>query len=117
VTAGALAALLKASGFDVVERRSDVGIAGMRRGIGDFSDIAADDRQIKTDLPYWRLLLFSEYLEADHRLPGALVLLPSRKISWRAYGSGSASWNRRLAALNYLCAKYSNGSGNRCSPY
>jgi TPR repeat protein len=40
--AEALAALLKASGFDVVERRSDVGIAGMRRAIGDFSDIAAD---------------------------------------------------------------------------
>jgi uncharacterized caspase-like protein len=40
--AEALAALLKASGFDVVERRSDVGIAGMRRAIGDFSGIAAD---------------------------------------------------------------------------
>jgi uncharacterized caspase-like protein len=40
--AEALAALLKASGFDVVERRSDVGIAEMRRAIGDFSDTAAD---------------------------------------------------------------------------
>src|SRR5262249_25083821 len=38
----ALAALLKASGFDVVERRSDVGIAGMRRAMSDFSDIASD---------------------------------------------------------------------------
>src|SRR5262249_15679129 len=29
-------------GFDVIERRSDVGIAAMRRAIGDFSDIATD---------------------------------------------------------------------------
>src|SRR6516164_8774092 len=40
--AEAVAALLKASGFDVIERRSDVGIAAMRRAIGDFSDIATD---------------------------------------------------------------------------
>jgi uncharacterized caspase-like protein len=40
--AEALAALLKASGFDVVERRGDVGIAKIRRAIADFSDIAAD---------------------------------------------------------------------------
>jgi hypothetical protein len=40
--AEALAALLKASGFDVVERRSDVSIAEIGRAIGDFSDISAD---------------------------------------------------------------------------
>lgn len=38
--AGAIAALLKKSGFDVVETRRDVGIAELRRAVGDFSDLA-----------------------------------------------------------------------------
>jgi uncharacterized caspase-like protein len=40
--AAAFAALLKASGFQVVERRSDVALAEMRRVIGDFADTAGD---------------------------------------------------------------------------
>jgi uncharacterized caspase-like protein len=38
--ASAVAALLKSSGFDVVETRRDVGIAQLRRAIGDFSEQA-----------------------------------------------------------------------------
>ncbi len=38
----AVVALLKAIKFDVVETRRDVGIAELRRAIGDFSDQAAD---------------------------------------------------------------------------
>jgi uncharacterized caspase-like protein len=40
--AAAFATLLKASAFDVVERRSDVGVVEMRRAIGDFADTARD---------------------------------------------------------------------------
>lgn len=38
--AGAMADLLRKSGFDVVETRRDVGIADLRRAVGDFSDKA-----------------------------------------------------------------------------
>lgn len=38
----AVAALLKSAGFDVVESRSDLGIAAMRRALRDFSEMAAD---------------------------------------------------------------------------
>ncbi len=38
--ASAVAALLKSSGFDVVETKRDVGIAELRRAIGDFSEHA-----------------------------------------------------------------------------
>lgn len=40
--AGAMADLLRKSGFDVVETRRDVGIADLRRAVGDFSDKAQD---------------------------------------------------------------------------
>ena len=39
--AAAVAALLKGARFDVVEARADLGIAGLRRAVGDFADIAA----------------------------------------------------------------------------
>ena len=38
--AGAMAALLKKAGFDVVETHRDVGIVALRRAVGDFSDKA-----------------------------------------------------------------------------
>jgi len=38
--AGAVAGLLKSAGFDVVEIRRDVGVADLRRAVGDFSDQA-----------------------------------------------------------------------------
>src|SRR4029077_17938001 len=38
----AVAALLKRSGFDVVEPHWDLGVAEMRRAISDFSDVARD---------------------------------------------------------------------------
>lgn len=40
--AGAMADLLKKAGFDVVETHRDVGIAAMRRSVGNFSDKAQD---------------------------------------------------------------------------
>jgi hypothetical protein len=40
--AGAVTALLKGSGFDVVEARTDLGIAEMRRAVSDFSDLVSD---------------------------------------------------------------------------
>jgi uncharacterized caspase-like protein/uncharacterized protein len=40
--AAAFAALLKKSGFDAVEYRSDVAVVDMRHAVGDFSDIARD---------------------------------------------------------------------------
>lgn len=40
--AGAMADLLRKSGFDVVETKRDVGIADLRRAVGDFSDKAQD---------------------------------------------------------------------------
>jgi hypothetical protein len=40
--AAAVTALLKSSGFDVVEARMDLGVAEMRRAISDFSDTASD---------------------------------------------------------------------------
>ncbi|WP_424629051.1 caspase family protein [Bradyrhizobium sp. SYSU BS000235] len=40
--AGAMANLLKKAGFDVVETYRDVGIAALRRAVGDFSDKAQD---------------------------------------------------------------------------
>lgn len=40
--AGAMANLLKKAGFDVVETHRDVGIAALRRAVGDFSDKAQD---------------------------------------------------------------------------
>jgi hypothetical protein len=40
--AAAFANLLKASGFEVVEQRSDVGLVEMRRAIGDFAETARD---------------------------------------------------------------------------
>jgi uncharacterized caspase-like protein len=40
--AAAVAALLKQSGFDIVEARTDLGIAELRRTISDFSDSASD---------------------------------------------------------------------------
>jgi Caspase domain/WSC domain len=40
--AGAMANLLKKAGFDVVETYRDVGIAALRRVVGDFSDKAQD---------------------------------------------------------------------------
>jgi hypothetical protein len=40
--ADAIAALFRTSGFDVVETKRDVGIAELRRAIGDFSDKAQD---------------------------------------------------------------------------
>jgi formylglycine-generating enzyme required for sulfatase activity len=40
--AAAMAALFKSASFDVVEARSDLGIAAMRRAIGDFADEARD---------------------------------------------------------------------------
>lgn len=40
--AGAIANLLKKAGFDVVETYRDVGIAALRRAVGDFSDKAQD---------------------------------------------------------------------------
>jgi uncharacterized caspase-like protein len=40
--AGAMANLLKKAGFDVVESYRDVGIAALRRAVGDFSDKAQD---------------------------------------------------------------------------
>jgi uncharacterized caspase-like protein len=40
--ARAVAALLKNAGFDVVESRSDLGIANMRRAMRDFANIARD---------------------------------------------------------------------------
>jgi uncharacterized caspase-like protein len=38
--AGAVANLLKSAGFDIVETRRDVGVADLRRAVGDFSDQA-----------------------------------------------------------------------------
>jgi len=40
--AAALAALLKKSGFEVVEYRSDVAVVDMRHAVGDFAEIARD---------------------------------------------------------------------------
>jgi hypothetical protein len=40
--AAAFAALLKSSGFQVIEHRSDVALAEMRRAIGDFADAARE---------------------------------------------------------------------------
>src|SRR3984893_688423 len=40
--AAAFAALLKSSGFEVIEHRSDVVLAEMRRAIGDFAEAARD---------------------------------------------------------------------------
>ena len=40
--ADAMAALFRKSGFDVVETKRDVGIADLRRAVGDFSDKAQD---------------------------------------------------------------------------
>ena len=40
--ARAIATLLKNAGFDVVENRSDLGIANIRRAVRDFSNIARD---------------------------------------------------------------------------
>jgi len=40
--AGAMADLFRKSGFDVVEVKRDVGIADLRRAVGDFSDKAQD---------------------------------------------------------------------------
>lgn len=40
--ADAMAALFKKAGFDVVETKRDVGIADLRRAVGDFSDKAQD---------------------------------------------------------------------------
>lgn len=40
--ATAVTALLKGSGFDVVEARTDLGVAEMRRAISNFSEVAAD---------------------------------------------------------------------------
>jgi hypothetical protein len=40
--AAAFATLLKASGFDVVERRNDVALSEMNRVIGDFADVASN---------------------------------------------------------------------------
>jgi uncharacterized caspase-like protein len=40
--ADAIAALFRTSGFDVVETKRDVGIADLRRAVGDFSDKAQD---------------------------------------------------------------------------
>lgn len=40
--AGAMAELFRKSGFDVVEVKRDVGIADLRRAVGDFSDKAQD---------------------------------------------------------------------------
>ena len=40
--AAAVTALLKKSGFDVVEAKTDLGIAGLRRAISDFSEAAAN---------------------------------------------------------------------------
>jgi hypothetical protein len=40
--AAAVAALFKSAGFDVVQPRSDLGVAAMRRAVGDFADVARD---------------------------------------------------------------------------
>jgi uncharacterized caspase-like protein len=40
--ATAFAALLKSSGFEVIEHRSDVALAEMRRAIGDFAEAVRD---------------------------------------------------------------------------
>ena len=40
--AQAVAALLKRAGFDVVESRADLGIAGLKRAMRDFTDLARD---------------------------------------------------------------------------
>ncbi len=40
--AAAVTALLKGSGFDVVEARTDLGITEMRRAVSDFSDMVSD---------------------------------------------------------------------------
>src|SRR6185312_4033192 len=40
--ADAVAALLKASGFQVVEHHNNIGVADMRRVLSDFSDITSD---------------------------------------------------------------------------
>jgi formylglycine-generating enzyme required for sulfatase activity len=40
--AAAMAALFKSAGFEVAGPRSDLGIAAMRRAIGDFADVARD---------------------------------------------------------------------------
>jgi hypothetical protein len=40
--AAAVAALLRGSGFDVVEARTNLGVAEMRRAVSDFSDMVSD---------------------------------------------------------------------------